>query len=167
MLVAGGAVWSLTRPAPLRTTRVAIPTGPLALTASLTDLAVSRDGSHIVYRARSDDDLGQLVVRALDQQEATPLGVTGTQPFFSPENDWVGFSGGGLQKVSVTGGPPIRICDCGGGGAASWAPDDTIVFSDGGRLWRVSAEGGEPEQLTNAADEDSLAHMHPEVFRVS
>ena len=52
---------------------------------------------------------GQLVVRRLDQFEATALTGLGspTQPFISPDGQWMGFFDGMvLKKVAITGGPP-------------------------------------------------------------
>jgi hypothetical protein len=46
----------------------------------------------------------QLMVRALDQLEATPLGGGQRGPFISPDGSWVGyFTGGTLRKVSILG----------------------------------------------------------------
>jgi serine/threonine-protein kinase len=78
-------------------------------------------------------------------------------PFISPDSAWVGFSDeteGTLNRVSILGGPAIRICSTGAGSAgiagASWGEDGTIIFGTGasGGLRRVPASGGEPEELT-------------------
>ena len=75
----------------------------------------------------------QLHVRELSDLE--PKAIAGTSgarhPFFSPDGQWVGFfADGALQRVSVAGGAPLRICNVSGlsmGG--SWGPDGTIVFA--------------------------------------
>ena len=71
------------------------------------------------------------------------------QQFFSPNGEWVGFiAATKLMKVPLAGGAPQLICEPCGGLAASWGPDNTMVFSTAdGELMRVSAEGGTPEQL--------------------
>ena len=108
---AGGAVWITTRPGPARVVRTTIQTsGATALVNSpraAGSLAITPDGSRIVYTAA-----GQLVVRRLDQFEATPLISLGspTQPFISPDGQWVGFFDGMvLKKVAMTGGPPVTV----------------------------------------------------------
>ena len=108
------------------------------------DVAITPDGTRIVYPAFVDGR--QLVVRDLDELEATPLGGLGTGPrgvFISPDGNWVGYFADGLQKVSILGGPPVTICEPSGGPprGASWGDDDTIVFATAAPsgLWRVPA----------------------------
>ncbi len=145
--VLGGAViatlatWILTRPAPpppLTLTRFAIvppPAQPLAISGFDRDLAVSPDGTTLVYRTGTAGAgaQAQLVIRRLDQLEASALtGLSEARnPFFSPDGQWIGFfDGPELKKVSITGGPAITLCRCPGGGSrgASWGDDNTIVF---------------------------------------
>jgi serine/threonine-protein kinase len=118
------------------------------------DLAISPDGTHLVYVAGA---LGatQLMVRAIDQLEPTLLRDTAgaRSPFVSPDSRWVGFfTQGELKKVAMTGGPSIALCKIvGAPRGASWSPDGTIVFAlsraDNG-LWIVPEGGGEPKALT-------------------
>ena len=53
-------------------------------------VAISPDGTRIVYGSMTTGS-DQLVVRTLDALEATPLGVAGSGPFFSPDGQWVGY----------------------------------------------------------------------------
>ena len=65
-------------------------------------------------------------------------------PFVSPDGRWVGFwSSGALKKVPIDGsGPATTICET-TLPRATWAADDTIIFSLGqAGLWRVPAAGG-------------------------
>jgi serine/threonine-protein kinase len=81
-----------------------------------------------------------------------------SQPFFSPDGDWVGFLvPGAFKKVRVSGGAPSTICRVSHvvGMGATWGPDGTIVFSDGPQLYRVSAEGGTPDVLQRGAEPPS------------
>ena len=114
-------------------------------------MAVSPDGSRIAYAAEEEAGT-QLYVRELGEIE--PKAIAGTSgarhPFFSPDGRWVGFfAEGALQRVSVAGGAPLRICNISGlsmGG--SWGLDNTIVFgSRGTGLYKVSAAGGVPQTL--------------------
>jgi hypothetical protein len=123
------------------------------------DLAVSPGGTHLVYASGAAGE-SRLMVRAIDQLDAVPLGgITGaSSPFFSPDGRWIGFFsgalGGELKKVSITGGPPVSLSRTQrNSGGASWGPDDTIVFATlpsatNIGLLRVPAAGGEPAVLT-------------------
>src|SRR5476649_214506 len=140
-LAAGFAValvlWAPWRAAaPPRLTRMTITgSGPTALTINGADLdlALSPDGTHIVYVGNNGT---QLFVRALDSLEPVAIasgdGLRG--PFVSPDGQWVGFvsSNNLLRKVAITGGPAITLArlDSGSRGA-TWAPDDTIIFATG------------------------------------
>ena len=125
-------------------------------------IALSPDGTRLVYAAEGAGSQ-QLYLRELDQFSATALpGTEGARhPFFSPNGAWVGFFADGLlQKVAVSGGLPLTICDAPVvGRGATWGPDDTIIYQPGpgsSGLLRVSANGGEPQALTTAdAEMDS------------
>jgi len=159
VIVAGVAIWILTRPTPEPLTRFVISTPSTAPLASFleNDLAISPDGERIVYLAATAGRT-QLYVRPLDELIATPIagteGATGN-PFFSPDGESVAFftNDRKLKKVSLMGGTPITLLDTTQAGwSGSWA-EDTIVFSQGpatsGRwdLYQVSPNGGEPESL--------------------
>jgi eukaryotic-like serine/threonine-protein kinase len=159
--------------APPRVTRTTITTsGPAALTINGTDrdLALSPDGTHVVYVGNGGT---QLFVRALDALESVAIasGVSLRGPFVSTDSQWVGFidNTNRLKKVAITGGPSITLASVDGGfRGATWAPDDTIIFATDNPatgLQRVSAAGGTPEVLTrpdralNEAD-----HVWPEIL---
>ncbi len=172
---AGGiVVWTLARQ-PARQVARAMITPPVAQPLTYTSvpgIALSPDGSHVVYRATFENEVS-LFVRAMTELEATPLeGLGGNPrgPFVSPDGAWVGFFRGGrsLQRVSVRGGPPIAICDLPRGQprGADWGSDDTIVFAtSGGGLWQVRAGGGEPANLTTPDRERGEAHhVFPDIL---
>ena len=181
-VVISAGVWVLkpqAPPPPRPLARFAItPPAPewLGISNTALDLTISPLGTHIVSRGTTAN--GGLVVRALDQLEATLRPELGTlvSPFMSPDGASVGFaslSGGNLslQRVSVFGGPAVTICGVPGGVAgigASWGADDTIIFgttSQPSGLWRVSAGGGEPEELTTPnAELDEVNHHWPEIL---
>jgi serine/threonine-protein kinase len=159
--IVGVAAWALMRPAPVSrpVIRLQAPppaTAPLFIDSFTSDVALSPDGARVAFIAGTGQP--QLFVRALDQENGTPLaGIVGVRgPFFSPDGEWIGFfdlGSGDLKKVSIRGGPPVTICvGCGGGNrGASWGPDDTIVFAAGAGsqgLRRIGAAGGESVALT-------------------
>jgi Tol biopolymer transport system component/tRNA A-37 threonylcarbamoyl transferase component Bud32 len=166
--LAGGGVWLLTRPGPAPAVRTEIATSgasALSIGGFDRDLAISPDGSHIVYRGN-----GRLLVRALDQLEPAVLtGVSGAArgPFFSPEGQWIGFVDGPLKKVAITGGPAVTIGSLDGlSRGATWGPDGSIVFATNNPttgLFRVSEGGGEPAVLTRPNRErGETDHFWPE-----
>ncbi len=174
--VAALATWVLMRPSPakLQPVRFAfVPTAAqaLAINGNDRDLALSPDGTHLVYVAGND---AHLMVRAIDQLDAVPLrGIAGVRdPFLSPDGRWVGFVtgvDGEIQKVSIAGGPPLPLCRISGAPrGASWGPDETIVFATTGSttgLLRVSAAGGEPKVLTTPDTAHGEAdHLFPSVL---
>lgn len=142
-------------PATRPVTRFALtlPSGDQLANLESPALALSPDGSELVYVARRGD-ITQLYRRSLNQLEPKPLGGTegAACPFFSPDGQWIGFfAGWKLKKISLKGGPPMTISD----GApspfgASWGANDSIIFSSGPRgLLQVSASGGAPRPLTD------------------
>ena len=156
-------------------TRTTITTsGPAALriNGSDRDLALSRDGRHVVYVGVGNNGT-QLFVRALDALEPVAIasGVVLRGPFFSPDGQWVGFSSAGntLQKVAITGGPPMMLASLDGGSrGATWTPDATVIFATSNPstgLQRVSAVGGTPEVLTRPDQAQGEAdHLWPEIL---
>ena len=175
-LIAGVAVWMLNEQPvkPLSRFVIQVPESePLEITTSNTDVAISPNGSTIVYVATS---ARQLFVRPMDELEATPLRGTegGYTPFFSPDSEWVGYrdwDDGTLSKVSVQGGPPLTIYELSPSDdlrGASWGPDDTIIFgtqSEETGLVQVSAAGGEPVVITTPdADKDEIDHVWPDIL---
>src|SRR5262249_29590172 len=141
---------------------------PVATPSPLRDIAISPDGTRLVYGTGTNAQNGQIMVRAFDQLEAVPLrGPTGVLwPFVSADSKWIGFSTlGELKKVSMTGGPPIAICRVQGmPRGASWGPNDTIVFATDDTstgLFSVPAGGGEPKVLTTP---DPKQNEHDHIF---
>jgi eukaryotic-like serine/threonine-protein kinase len=172
-LIAGLLVWAPWRgTAPPRVTRTTIATsGAAALTinGSDRDVAVTPDGTHVVYVGNFGT---QLFVRALDALEPVAI-ATGNQlrrPFVSPDGQWVGFFESNIiRKVAITGGPPITLVRVLGiPFGAAWTPDDTIIFatnSSATGLQRVSAVGGTPEVLTQPDRAQGEAdHLWPELL---
>jgi serine/threonine protein kinase/Tol biopolymer transport system component len=143
--------------------------GPVEAT---TQLAISPDGSMLAFVAERDR-VDQLYLRRFGQLQAVPL-VTGpvSDPFFSPDGQWIGFfsiADRKLKKVPVAGGSAVPICDIHSSypRGASWGDDDYIVFNAFGEAWttllRVPSAGGRPEPISTLS-EGEVAHRWPQVL---
>src|SRR6202011_5816340 len=145
---------------------------PLLTNSPYRDLALSPDGTHLVFATGTNAADSGLCVRAVDQLDAVPLrGLTAPlSPFISPDGRWIGFfSSGTLMKVSMTGGPPIPLCHYQGAPlGASWGTNDTIVFATAAAstgLFSVPAGGGERKVLTTPdAEHGEVNHVSPSVL---
>ena len=93
-------------------------------------------------------------------------------PFWSPGSDSIAFfADAELKRISLDGGPAIRVCQAPGFGPRStgaWSPDGSLmVFSAGFpmTLFQVSAGGGAPEPLPavvdSGVDRGSFPHFLP------
>jgi Tol biopolymer transport system component len=116
-------------------------------------VAVSPDGTTIVFSARKGEGLGQLWVRSLDEASARPLAGTdgATMPFWSPDGKFIGFaSAEKLKKIGVNGGPVFTLCDIADSRGATWNRDNVILFTPSGLgpVFSVSASGGSPVAVT-------------------
>ena len=127
-------------------------------------VAVSLDGSRLVYVATASGR-SQLFLRSVDRDE--PVAIAGTEdasdPFFSPDGEWIGFfARGSLQKVRIGGGMPIVLAAARAGAGATWTGDNTIVFGGGpgGGLARVSATAG--SRSIGAPDDAPVVIATPE-----
>ncbi len=170
----GTGVWVATRPAepvPPRISRLSIPTSGTAtvtINGSDRDLAITPDGSRVVYVGNRGT---QLFVRALDALE--PLVVfTGAPrgPIVSPDGQWIGFVDNGdiLKKVPMTGGPAVTLAtlDSTAPRGATWGPEDTIIVATANGTTGLQQVGGagastkvitRPDRTLGEAD-----HLWPE-----
>ena len=138
---------------------------------AVNPIALSPDGRLLVYVAvERGSGTNRLYLRPIDQFVGQPIeGTEGARaPSFSPDGRWIGFfANETLQKVSVSGGFPVKICDTSViFPSASWGPDDTIVFSHMTLgLYKVSADGGTPELLTVPdAAKAEVRHYAPQIL---
>jgi Tol biopolymer transport system component len=159
-LALGLGLWLLPRSPKARLTQarlnIALPANsPLQdiLGNQQQSLAISTDGSVLVYSSRRPDGRTQIYERRMDRLAAEPVGGSedGHMPFLSPDGEWLGFAADGkLKKVPLLGGEPTTICDAPDPRGASWGDDGTILFApaSNGGLWRVAAAGGKATQAT-------------------
>ena len=91
--------------------------------------------------------------QAAGDKDAQALGVTGTNPFFSPDGRWVAlFTTEHLIKVPADGGQATVLTlttERPGGGV--WFENGTIVFATNGGVYRMAETGG-PAELVVAPD---------------
>ena len=179
--VACFATWFVLSPDPLRTapsgepTHLPVATPPDVLIpyepASL-GVAISPQGTRVVYVGSSHDR--RLYVQRLDQTGAVSF-IAGTEepgnPFFSPDGEWVGFTANGrLQKVALSGGPPVELADALSFRGAVWSPDgNTIYFVPlaRGGIWKVPSGGGEAQRVTTpevGSSDYGSVHWWPDVL---
>jgi Tol biopolymer transport system component len=173
------AVWNLPRvalpAAPVR--RFVIqPVDDARLMLPQPRFSLSPDGRSLVYTAESSRGVS-LYLRLLDQLVERKIpGTEGVGELaFSPDGQWVAFSGNGvLKKVSLTSGaPPLTLVERPGPLDQSlvWLPDNTIVVGrihdaqSGGGLFRVSADGGAFVKLTTPDPaQNELDHHFPRML---
>ena len=136
-LLTGVVGWAILQPRTRETsrlTRLSLVTSaqqPLAFHGINTDIDISPDGANVVYRSGSATQW-QLLVRPLNGTEARPLPNTtgGNRPFFSPDGQWVGFSGGAqLKKTALAGGPSVLLCQITGASLGERTGDRTTPWS--------------------------------------
>jgi len=151
--------------------RVSVDLGPDAVFGARTTVAISPDGTRIVYPVRGAGGTQQLATRLLNQAAATLLPGTdnGADPFFKPDGQWIGFwADGKLKKISVLGGAAVTICDAPNLRGGSWGEDDNIIATLSGTagtgLSRVPAAGGKPEPLTKPADKGEQTQRWPQIL---
>ena len=141
----------------------------LFLTPSGTSIALSPDGSAMVYNGgRTERRLflhrfTNLETRALDGT------VEAWNPQFSPDSRWLGFTAANtLRKLPLAGGPTIAIADS--VGRFAWGPNGTIIIARGvpgvglrrgSGLWRVSENGGRVEPFTTVDTIREWSHGSP------
>ncbi len=128
------------------------PPSAMPLAVGRSSLALSPDGSHLVYVAFVNRST-VLYVRDMHRGEFRALaGTEGAHsPFFSPDGQSIGFfAHDKLKKVSLNGDPPVTLCDATLGFGGTWAPDGQIYFSTdySSGINQVSESGGVPASVT-------------------
>ena len=161
VMAAVGAGIATLRPVPhmqrVARFQVLIPADETVRNTGSHAVAISPDGSHIVYAANQ-----QLYLRSVAEMESRPIPGTAEgaeEPFFSPDGQWLGFYSSTqrkLKKIALAGGTALTICDADPPFGASWT-GDRILFGQGLKgILTVSASGGKPDVLTSKAGE--VAH---------
>jgi serine/threonine-protein kinase len=162
----GILLWRATRPEPRPLERFSVEIGPDASRGARTTAVLSPDGTRIAYIAGTATT--QLATRRLDQANSVVLAGTdgASDPFFSPDGQWIGFfADGRMKKVTVQGGAPLSLCDASNPRGAWWGDDGWIAASlDGIGLWRVPAAGGAPQPLEDISRSGDQSHRWPQIL---
>ena len=131
------------------------------------EMAVSPDGSRLVFVALAVDGRRHLWMRRFDTSESRLIeGSQGAQhPFWSPDGSAIAyFADTQLKKIADTGGVPQVICDLKlGARGGTWSRNGTILFSAFGQpLQRVSDAGGMSTAATSLdQSRRELTHSWP------
>jgi len=167
--ITGLAIWNLkpTPPRPVSRTVITLPPGQRLAGLDQTAVALSPDGTHLVYVA-IQGGTQQLYLRPMDSLESRPLpGTEGAvDPFFSPDGQWLGFfAGNKLKKVSLSGGSAQTLGDAAFPHGASWSSQGIIAFAptNVSALLQVPDAGGTPQPLSRLEKGEST-HRWPEVL---
>ncbi|WP_035358459.1 PD40 domain-containing protein [Edaphobacter aggregans] len=131
------------------------------------NLAISRDGSYIVYSSTPLNGRAHLYRRRMDrdQPDQVPGTEGATTPTLSPDGQWIAFKAQGkLLKVGAEGGTPITLCAAPSAGGAAWGSDGMIYFTDREtQLFRVPEAGGKPQlvaSIPHSAGQQGLRLPH-------
>ena len=117
------------------------------VTTTVPALAISPDGSTIVFKADVQD--GRLWIKRRGELNPTPMPGTerAAAPVFSPDGQWIAFTADQhLKKARLSGGAIVTLADSVWNGGAAWLDDGTLIYSENSfnELRRISASGGTP-----------------------
>lgn len=148
-----GLLWTLLEPEPAIVTRYTVTpaAGQEVVDATGIDIALSPDGSWMVYVGSAPRGGRMLLRRNLDDLDAVAIpGTEGASaPVVSPDGRAIAFlAEDGIRTIPVEGGTPFTVVT--GGGQPAWGDDGFIYFSGGPVVYRVPAQGGEPVAFTSA-----------------
>jgi serine/threonine-protein kinase len=168
LVIAGAGWWRAARPPDRPLMRLSVDLGPDALVGFNTTIAISPDGTRLVYPARGRDGRQQLATRLLSDSKVTLLPGTesAADPFFSPDGQWTGFfADGKLKKISVQGGAPMTLASVAFLRGAAWVDEGTIIAAPAlSGLFRIPAAGGTPQPLTKPSDTGEYSHRWPQAL---
>ncbi len=172
LLAAGFVLAKLTKsttaqPASVVRFSVAPPQGASFFLHGAQAMAISPDGTRLVFRINSAEG-ARLYLRDMTSSEMDL--IPGTQgadvPFFSPDGQSVAFvSSGTLKKTALNGGIPSPLVDSVDNALGGvWGEDQNIYFAPGFTfpIMRVPAAGGSPQPVSKLQpDKKEVGHVGP------
>jgi eukaryotic-like serine/threonine-protein kinase len=139
--------------------QLTLPEGQFFTNVGRNVIAISPDGTKIVYNAGS-----RLQLRSMSEAESRPIPGTEvfqgvTSPVFSPDGQWVAFyavSDRAIKRIPVGGGVATTICDADNVFGLSWDEHDLVFGQDTGErgIQRVSESGGRPQLIVPVSDNE-------------
>jgi eukaryotic-like serine/threonine-protein kinase len=155
-LLLAAAIFSSREPQPVavpsvRRATIQLPPGQTQPRALYEPLALSPDGTELVYVA--EDETGpNLFLRRMDSYDVRKLPGTSyaMEPFFSPDGKSIGFfAARELRILALDQGSPVTLSEVHRGIGGSWGTEATIVYGDeNAGLFEVPVAGGSPQRLT-------------------
>jgi serine/threonine-protein kinase len=150
--LAGWALLHRGAPEPVSRYAVELPDGHNPGNVAGSNIALSPDGSEMVYVGPSTDGKAstQLWLRRRDQLDPKPMPGTddGVSPSFSPDGKSVAYltqTPPVVKTAALDGAPPITVTDTAVlGGNVTWAPDGNLYYPGPKGIERVAATGGKP-----------------------
>jgi Tol biopolymer transport system component len=146
------------RPSPVAFT-VSLAEGLTFTTTGRLNVAISRDGSQIVYSAN-----GRLFRRLAAEFDGRPIPGTDTairgviddtsSPAFSPDGTAIVFYAPDrtLKRIAAEGGTAVTVCAVEPPFGLIWDPSGIIVGQGARGIFRCGDNGGAPQQLVKVAD---------------
>jgi DNA-binding winged helix-turn-helix (wHTH) protein len=129
-------------------------------------IAISPDGTQIVFSAAGQDGRTRLWLRRLDSLTPEPIAGTegGAFPFWSPDGKNLGFfTTYELRRVGLDSNSVSTICESDSGRGGTWSQEGVILFAQDTRspIYRIPAVGGTTAPVTILDEARFTTHRWP------
>ncbi len=116
--------------------------------------AISSDGKMLAHVSPGETGEYAIFVQRVGSMQALKLAGTegASYPFFSPDDEYIGFfAAGRLKKIPVGGGNPVVLASVLSPRGGSWGSKNVIIYAPdaSGVIWRVDADGSNARPLTD------------------